>query len=618
MKIKDIFESENTILGLCNESNRFYFVIIALLIIFAYLPTIQHDYVTGDQWRAFKYSVFDESPIVKASKCFNSRIQQDLRVGRPFGSIGEYIEHAWVSKISDFSTTRPMGLILVILTAFFVGKVLSSSVGGIVNGTAIGALFVFSPGYAFIYYVGLTVIMTLIALILATLSYIFIRQAIKENINKKKLLLSSVLFLVACMIYPAWAFVVFIFSLIDFLFGKETEQKNKIKHLLKTVLFFTIISIIYYLIIKIIIILLPSDNLHAYYLTGYDFSANFSPLYLGKRFLLAILFYLSQPPLNTLHLSLKILNIIFLLSVIVICSILFFKNNKDKLIRIIYLFLLTTLLSFILIFISIAPWLVSEMAAPGNRIFITFPLFICALIGWTIYSVSNRFFPTKKYISTILIVFAILLPASVIQNKRSAIEVGISGTEIESMRLIVHKWIDEYSFTKQRCVVVVRPKRPRPLLYDNILNNVRHGAGAFQTPDDPLYYFNMVSELFKERGDQDHILVRLGRVVNFAGYGENLEFAYNPVYYKKMFVALIREKCDRHHPFALMKIYIADFINDDVDNILDSSPYNIVFTVVNQGDKLKIKHDILEINFSLITNLPEPLIVERQKNEIQS
>ena len=616
MKIKNIFELTSKAFGLSEESNRFYLVIIALLIFFAYLPTLQYDFVTGDQWRAFHYSLLDESPLVKAHKCFNEQISFALNSGRPLSCIGECIEHSLVGKISDFAKIRPVVLILVIFTAFCVGMALSPSLGGIVNGTAIGALFVLSPGYAFVYYNGLESVMKLIALILATLSYIFFRQAINGVFHKNKLLLSSALFLAACMIYPPWAFIVFMFSLIDFLFC--TERNTRLKHLLIKTFFFTAISIIYYLIIKFLIIFLPASNIGAY-----EFLANFSLVYLIKRFLLACFVFIAQPPLNTLYGPLRVLNIIFLFLIVVIYTISFFKKNNYKFIKAFLKYLLTIFLCIFLIFISIVPWLVSTMPAPPNRVLIAFFLLMCTSIGWVIFRASSQLFPAKKYISTLLLIFIVLLPLSSIQNERTAIEVGISGTEIETMRLVVHKWIDEYSFTKKRYIVVVKPKRPRPLFYDGVLSNVRYGDPFILSNDhyfskilpdlikrnsEPLILYKLLSELIKERSDRHHPASSLVQVLNLAaGYGESLEFAPNPAYYFTMFTALIREKCNIHHPLGLMHFHNLTFGKEKAEIIIDDSPFNIVFTVINQGEQIKTKHDVLEINFSLITNRPEPL-----------
>lgn len=602
MKFKDIFNSVSGKFPISSESNKFYLIIVVLLIVFAYLPTLQYDFAYNDQWRAFKYAMLDESASSKALKCFGSRLFFDAQCGRPLLSIGECIEHARVGKISDFSQIRPVMLMIVVLTAFCVGMALSPSVGGIVNGTAIGALFVLSPGYAHMYYLGMSAMMMLIALILATLSYIFIRQIIIGNFHKSKLLLSSIFFLLACMSYPAWAFVVFIFSLMDFLFFAGFEWNTRLKHLFIKIFFFTAMSIIYYLAIKLIIVFLP-----AYSIGGYEFSANFNPVYLGKRFVLAVLFYLAQPPLNTLFDSLRIWNILFPVFAIVICSFLFFKNNHYKPTSSLLKYFFIIFICFSLIFISIAPWLVSKMPLPGNRCFVTFSLLMCALAGWIVYIVSTRLFRAKKYISTILICFIVLLPASAIQNKRAAMEVGIKGAEIEAMQSIVHNWIDRDSFTTKRYIVVVKSKRSRPLLYDRVLNNVAH-PGQLISSDDQQ---KLLLETFKKRNDHDPIWTRLNRMLRLAGYGESLEFSGDTDNYFKMFTALIREKCDSHHQLSLMNIYNLSFAQERAEKILDAGSSNIVFIVVNQGDSIKTKYEILEINFSQITNLPEPLRVEK-------
>jgi hypothetical protein len=78
-----------------------------------------------------------------------------------------------------------------------------------------------------------------------------------------------------------------------------------------------------------------------------------------------------------------------------------------------------------------------------------------------------------------------------------------------------------------------------------------------------------------------------------------------------MFTALLREKSDRLHPITSMNIHNLSFEPQQAEALLDASPSNMVFTVVNQGEPVKTKHEILEINFSLITSLPEPLTVER-------
>jgi len=512
------------------------------------------------------------------------------------------------------------------LTALCVGMALSPSVGGLVNGTALGALFVFSPGYAFIYYRGLSAIMLPIALILATLSYIFLRQAINETFQIKKILLSSILFLTACLIYPAWAFVVFIYTLTDFLFCSNTERKTESKHLLIKIFFFVSISLIYYLIIKFMNMFMPVG-----YKGVYEFSPNFNPAYLSIRFLLAFINFMAQPPLNTLYHSLFSLNFIFVFLVIVICSFLFFKKSNYKRVDTYFSFLFIKFICILLILVSIAPWLLSKMPVAGNRFFISLSLLMCALIGWVIFRISSKLFPAKKYISSIILIFIILLPAAAIQNKRTAIEVGISGTEIEAMRLIVHKWINECSFSQKRYVVVVKPKRPRPFLYDRVLNNVIGGGPqrfskdnlSTNAPHDPVYFYKKgMDDLNKWKHEQTRsrleIIQHLYTLLDAVAFLDSLEFTGHSNYYFQMFTALIREDCDRRHPFGSMNVSDLTFAREKAEQTLDTSPLNIVFTVVDQGESIRTKHDVLEINLSLMTNLPEPLIVEHTKNVIKT
>jgi hypothetical protein len=266
------------------------------------------------------------------------------------------------------------------------------------------------------------------------------------------------------------------------------------------------------------------------------------------------------------------------------------------------------------------------MTYAGNRFFIPFSLLMCALIGWTIFRTSLRLFPTQKYISTMLTVFVILLPAAAIQNKRTAIEVGISGTEIEVMRLIVHKWIEECSFSQKRYVVVVKPKRPRPYYYDQVLNNVIGGGTQrfskntySHHKDDPVYYYTKgLDDLNKWKNERTRspldTIQHLYSLLNAVAFLDSLEFTGHSNYYFQMFTALIREDCDRRHPFSSMNVHNLTFEKEKAEEILDDSPLNIVFTVVEQGEQIKTKHDVLEINFSLITNLPETLIVKHVRD----
>ncbi|MEN6420514.1 MAG: hypothetical protein ABFD76_01090, partial [Smithella sp.] len=69
---------------------------------------------------------------------------------------------------------------------------------------------------------------------------------------------------------------------------------------------------------------------------------------------------------------------------------------------------------------------------------------------------------------------------------------------------------------------------------------------------------------------------------------------------------------------GLMTIYDLSFAQEKAEEILDDGPFNIAFVVINQGEQIETKHDVLAINFSLITNFPEPLIVNKTKDRYRS
>ena len=536
-------------------------ILIVLIILAGYLPSLQYEFAPGDQWRAFQYSLLDEPALEKAIKCYYARIYFDIRTGRPLCSIGECLEHALVGKIADFSTFRPLPLIAVILTAFCLGLTLSPALGGFENGTAAGALFVFSPGYAFIYFRGLSTIMLLVAVIFAALSYLLLRRALNNQKKIKAILFSAFFFLLGCMIYPAWAFVVFIFALVDFLFCLDLDACRRFMRLSKTVAFYMTFSMAYYLIIKVMIYFTPYTGTSS----SYAFSAHFSPTYLLGRYLTALRFYLAQPPLNSLVGTIHINLFLILLFALMYA---YMHSGTDRKIR---TFLSTMIVSLVLLFMSIIPWLMSSMANTGNRYFVTFSLFMCAIVCWMVIRLGNALFPKRWYIPAVLLIVIVLLPSSAVQNKRSLLEAATSNIEIQTMRGIIHQWIDSGDFRSKRYIVVVQPGKLRPAFAVRFMNDEKY-----------------------EQADS-HL------------------FCGNPEYYFQMFTALIREKCDCTHPLiGDMNIYNTTLLDPEmVETILDSDPRGIVFKVIKQGVPLRTRHDVLVINFSMITGRPEALIIKQ-------
>ena len=118
----------------CNPFSKGVVAAVLVVLLFAYLPTLQYDYVTQDQWRAFRYSVEGEPPLVQGKWCGLAVWQFYVQTGRPFVWFGECVEHAIVSRISDFSYVRPLVFGVVLLTVPYLGSVLAPLIGGFPGG----------------------------------------------------------------------------------------------------------------------------------------------------------------------------------------------------------------------------------------------------------------------------------------------------------------------------------------------------------------------------------------------------------------------------------------------------------------------------------------------------
>ena len=194
-----------------------------VIVIFAYLPTLQFDYVTQDQWRAFRYSPSASTPLYRAKSCINMLPNFYIRSGRPLVWIPECIEHTAVSKISDFFYLRPFVLLIVLITVGYLGWVLASLLNNWWLGTAAAAAFVVAPGYSFMYLQGMTAGAVLLCIILSASSFLSLRKGLNsaEKFTFKRnffedLSISFSLFLLSCMIYPEWAFIVVSLSFLTF------------------------------------------------------------------------------------------------------------------------------------------------------------------------------------------------------------------------------------------------------------------------------------------------------------------------------------------------------------------------------------------------------------------
>ncbi|MHB1606649.1 MAG: discoidin domain-containing protein [Leptospirales bacterium] len=439
------------------------------LVIMAYLPTLLLDYFPEDQSRAFRYSVLSQTPYQRAKECVKMITPFYVRTGRPLVWIGECIEHAAVNRIQDFKFLRPFNLALVLLTVLYLGATIAPIIGGLGMGVVAISLFVFAPGYSFMYFQGLTSAMVLLCLIIATASFsrlnLWLDRTKEEKIRwlEKIPIAPLLLFIGACMIYPAWAFIVIPLGWIYFGFDTNKPVGQRVQRFAITISFYFLASIIYYLIIKILIKVDFLGSAKLPNLGPYEVSMLLNPsILLGKLIFLIDTFF----KLNIINLSFGhgiYVIILGIFSIFMASQISQRKSCNIFSLSTIYFSICIFLVGIIILTSSISPWIFSNKKDLTNLSYVLpWNLFFCVslvVLGRIILIKTSTI--SKNIILAFFIIF-ILFPLSAVQNELSFLEIAASQIDIETIRTSVDNWLDNKGYVNSRLLLVVDPKQPMP------------------------------------------------------------------------------------------------------------------------------------------------------------
>lgn len=454
---------------------KYLIISVMGLVAFAYLPTLQFDYVTQDQWRAFRYPLSINTPLELLKECSSGLSAHYTQSGRPLLWPTECLEHAFVSEISDFRYSRPLALTLVIFTVLYLSLILKKHMREWVDALVVAAIFVTAPAYSFMYLIGLPALMVLLSACLAAASYKRFISNTNRTTNSYKLLSSaSAFFLAACLIYPAFAFIVLPLALIRFVGENEILFTQRTRNLFITLVFYSALSAVYYLLVKLSILSLeyfkgslPSVGL-------YEFSAQLSPTVILNRINEVATYFFMMPPANfhTLHgVTLAILIIFSIMAGIKFSSI----DRSRGHTRYIYYSIATFLVSSMVLLASTSPWLVSKMDVLQTRYLLSFYLFISFAIVWIareLLSMISKQTSTKIYLVIGIVIF---LPAALEQNKLSFMEVISTRAEIEFLRAKIFDWSVTEGPVEKRFILIVRPEVCRPLGVDKLIQHDKYG-----------------------------------------------------------------------------------------------------------------------------------------------
>jgi F5/8 type C domain len=501
-----------------SSSSKCVVLVSLLLVVMAYLPTLQFDYAPGDQWRAFRYPE-QISSYDRWISCTTTKPPFFVRSGRPLAWIGECIDHAVVEKISDFVLLRPIALAIVLVTVIYLGLLVSPLVGGLAMGTMVATLFCFLPGYAFMYYLGMAAAPIIFCLIPALASFSMFQRHIHRTdeighgLVSLSLLAPMLLFVSACLIYPAWALIVI--PLMWLYFGLDTSRSiyKRARQLKVTIVFYLVAVIAYYVLVKLLIAFdfLGSGTVDM----GdgrYELSPVTNPHEIFSRLLRAGVFIINEPVANyTFGRGLVIAGLVSFS-----CCIGFevWKNDKNKIFCALLWVVGSLFASLVVLSAAIAPWLFSTMPEVSTRFFMIVHLFsivsIAAVISVVVNSLSNN-----KPLLSLYFMGVILLTAVAEQNKRSFLEVTVSGIEVEAIRLSIGAWLDNKGYTNSKLLLIVppTPKKQRPAFIERLLTGSNIGSAATWSGD-YNHYIEIVSAVLRERNDHP-----VGRELEIANCG---------------------------------------------------------------------------------------------------
>jgi len=453
-------------------------VVVLGLVVFAYLPTLQFDYVTQDQWRAFRYPSNEQSYSARLGQCSSELYSFYTQTGRPFVWPTECIEHAFVGEISDFKYLRPLSFAVVILTVVYLASIISSVTGGAVTALVVSAVFVTAPAYSFMYFQGLPALMVLISVVLAAASYNRYIKSLASNRGRyKHLLYSSLLFLASCMIYPAFAFIVLTLALVKFAGSSVGGFVTKLIDLIVTMAFYGLLSGIYYLFVKLSVLILTHFQGNLPSLGSYEVSAQLSPAVVLGRISEVANYFFMMPPMNFPAFHGASFAILVAFSVALGFTSLP-PNQKNKYLTASVLVGIAFFVSCAVLLSSTAPWLFSKMGGLETRHLLPFYLFICFAVVFTLKAILQSVFKLGGEKISMAIVLLVLVPISVVQNKNSFLEIASTRAEIEMLRSKISKGVKTGGLTtRNRFILVVRPSQftPRPIGIENLLTDDKYG-----------------------------------------------------------------------------------------------------------------------------------------------
>jgi hypothetical protein len=431
-----------------------------------------------------------QAPRARAVACVDMIAPFYLQTGRPLVWMTECAEHAAVRTIADFRILRPINLAVALATSVYLGSVVGSFIGGPAFGALAAFAVVLAPGYSFMYLQGLSATMVLLSLLLAVGSF--------SQWMKGRWTLSLTLFLVACLIYPAYAFIVIALALIEFGFSDSDDVRKRLKRLALQIGFYLAASLLYYAGVKMLVGWvgrirgpLPSIGM-------YEVVIRLTPVQFFQRARDAATYFYAMPPLNFPAPAPATVLIVVAFSVYVAGRI--SGNRNERSLRIIGRTVLCFGLSAVVLLGAVSPWLFSRMESLSTRHLMPWYVFLCATAVGLVHRGLRRIRATSRW-TPLLVVLSLGSPVALVQYRLSMAEVIVTGREIQAMRDRLDEWIDRKGWEVDRYLLVVMPTVSRPAMAQALLNDVKYGNdnAVLASSKNPVSVPWMATAILRER-----------------------------------------------------------------------------------------------------------------------
>jgi len=494
MKMKSMSESQ-----VRDPSIRFLYGIVLGLVVLAYLPTLQFSYVHQDQWRAFRYLSDGDSFSNRLSQCSSLIPPFYITTGRPLVWLTECFEHALVNDLSDFVFLRPVALAVVLFTVIYITSVLRQFVGE--SAIVIAAFLTVSPAYAFMYLQGLTALMVLVSVIFATASFDLLGKSMAGGTRiSRHLVISSLLFLLACMMYASFAFIVLPLAVIK-LMSTALRGSKRVKQFALSLALYGLLSALYLVIVRISILALGIFRDVPDVGDNYRVSADFAPRAIAQRGmeLADVVFWNSPVNLPTFPGA----ALMILMSYIMTTRYQDLDPSRRNNTLTTGLFrCLTFVFICSMMLLSMSPVVFSRFSGVGTRHLLPVYLLLSFAATVVVSRVLQSALKLTERRAAFVLVALMIVPVSIVQNRNSFIEISSAQLEVEMIRNRFNIWLQNKVSDRNRFILVVRPEQYPGLYKDHHL---------FASGANPVSIPWMINAILREKlSDREFVIADCG------------------------------------------------------------------------------------------------------------